>query len=50
LFSEEVMPWKVYEQMLTQATPRDNQQSFTLDGIDFTLEKGKKDERIIFCP
>ena len=52
MFSNGSMPWQVYEEMFAQSTPREDgkSNSFSLDGIEFVLERGDYSERRVYCP
>jgi len=52
MFSNGSMPWQVYEEMFKGSTPREDEKyhSFSLNGIEFLLEKGDHSERRVYCP
>jgi len=55
LFSQQIMPWQVYDEIFVEAIndvnpKRDSLKRFELENLEFKLEKGKKSERIIYCP
>lgn len=52
MFSNGSMPWQVYEEMFAQSPKKEDGKSnyFSLDGINFVLERGDRSERIVYCP